>query len=251
MKFVIGILSYQMPHLTDSLVNQLKNIIKIPYHLIVLDNGSDENKIAASTTFRFNSNVQMTGGFNKILELAKIQDQETEDGIGGVWLLTNDIQFQYASDPLLSLTKIIGQFPDIGVVHPSLIEPVKNYAYSWMCKIPQAPDRVGFTTNHTMVDIIAPLYSRKALEIMDWKFDSRFVSWGIDFDSCYQVRKAGLQVAVDFDTLITHQTSAVYDAGQDPVYKNRNEYYRGASENMEKVFIEKYGTDWRKIIGLN
>lgn len=249
MKIVIGILSFNMPHLTDGLVNQLSNLVKVPYKLVVLDNGSDSDKIAKSTTFRLDKNIQMTGGFNKILELAKIYDKETEGGIDGVWLLTNDIAFQYNRDPLRSMIRIIDLFPNIGIVHPSLIEPVKNYSYPWMCKIPYTPDRTGFTTNHKMVDIIAPLYSRKALEVIDWKFDPRFISWGIDWDSCYIVRKAGMQIAVDFDILLTHQTSAVYDAGNDPIYKNRSEYYKGAIENMKKVFTEKYGLEWRKIIG--
>lgn len=245
MKIVIGILSYNMPELSDSLYNQLKKIVRIPVEYIVYDNGSDLDKIAKCTTHRIDHNTRLTGGMNEILKITK------EKKADYCWLCTNDIQFQYNTDPIQSMISKCESDKSIGIIHPSLIEPVHNYAYQWMIKIPNEPNRKGYTKGHKMVDIIAPLYTRKALEYNNWQFDSRFLYWGQDWDSSYIARKAGLQIAVDFDILLSHKTSAVYDAGNDKEFKNRQEYYKKAIESMKQVFTDKYGPEWRKIIGAN
>lgn len=243
MKILVGILSYNMPNLTESLFNQLNLIIKYPAEYVVYDNGSDVEKIAKCTTHRSDINTRLTGGMNKILEIAK------ERNVDYCWLCTNDIQFQYNKDPLQSMVSKCEKDKSIGIIHPSLIEPVRNYAYQWMVKIPNCPDRIGYSKGHKMVDIIAPLYTKQSLVANNWKFDSRFLYWGQDWDSSYITRKAGLQIAVDFDILLSHKTSAVYDAGNDKEFKNRQEYYKKAIESMKQVFTEKYGSEWRKIIG--
>lgn len=234
MKNTIGILSYNMPNLTDTLVEQIKELVKIPYELIVFDNGSDSDKVSKNTTNRKDNNTRLTGGMNAILDLAK--------GSDNVWLCTNDIAFKTDNDPLESLlNKLDGS---IGCIHPSLIEPVSNYAYRYMLT---SEGKTGVTKGHPMVDIICPLYTKKALDLNDWQFDSRFVyGWGIDYDSCLKLRRGGLEVAVDFDIVIAHQTSITYDSGKDKEFKNRHEYYGKAMDCMNSVMVEKYGANWRR-----
>jgi GT2 family glycosyltransferase len=244
MRNVVGILSYNMPHLTDSLYNQLKALVKVPAEFVVLDNGSDKDKIAASTTHFAHPNSRLTGGMNRILKEAK--------GVDYVWLCTNDVRFVGGGDPLATMIGKCERDPSIGCVHPGLIEPVPGYAYQWMVAYPlgstPASPRGGCTVGVPMVDIICPLYTRAAMDANNWEFDPRFAyGWGIDYDSCLKLRRAGLTVAVDFDVLADHQTSVTYDSGRDREFKNRNEYYGKAMENMSAVMTDKYGTEWRKL----
>jgi hypothetical protein len=243
----IGILSYNMPELTDALVEQIKSKIKIPYKLIVFDNGSDKEKRSKYTTHFIEENTRLTGGMNNILHIARNE----VDGLEGIWLCTSDICLVDKDvDYLLSMALKCKSNESIGVIHPSLIKPVENYAYPWMIKIPGNELHKGYTINHPMVDIICPFYTKKALDVIGWEFEKRFeYGWGIDWLSCYQVRKAGLKIAVDFDILISHQTSVTYDTGNDKEFKNRKEYYQKASENMNKGMVEILGQDWRKEIG--
>lgn len=239
MKAVVCILSYNMPHLTDALYEQLRRIVKVNADFVVLDNGSLLSKVASSTTHRIEENRRLTGGMNKLLELASDSDF--------VWLCTNDIKFETDLDPLASMIEKCNLNENIGCIHPSLIKPVENYAYSWMLKTEKT--QKGVTTGHSMVDIICPLYTRKALDLNGWKFDSDFVyGWGIDYDSCFILRQGGLQVAVDFDLTVAHQTSITYDSGNDRDFKNRQQYYTEAHKNMISVMIKKYGPNWRNIV---
>ena len=244
MKVTIGILSYNMPHLTDALYQQLRSMVKIMnVNYVVVDNGSDPDKVAKSTTHWMGVNERLTGGMNRILKEAQGSDY--------VWLCTNDIKLKSDYDPLGSLIGNCFADPSIGCIHPSLMEPVRGYAYPWMIHTPwgePAPEkpRGGVAAGAPMVDIICPLYTKAALDSFGWQFDSRFTyGWGIDYDSCYHLRQAGLKVAVDFGVVVDHQTSVTYDSGRDREFKKRNEYYQKAFENMNTVMESKYGTNWR------
>jgi glycosyltransferase involved in cell wall biosynthesis len=235
MKVSVCILNYNMPQMTDELVEHLREKIKIDYDLIVVDNGSDMAANPKSTTHRFEDNRRVTGGLNRCLYNAK--------GSDAVWLLTNDSWIDNDVDPLQTMLSKIKE--DTGVVHPSLIPPTPEYYYKWM-----------LTTNKTkqvvecpMVDMICPLYTKKALDTFGWKFDERFEQgWGIDYDSCYTVRQNGLKVLVDFDVVSTHKTSTTYKSGKDPLFKNKEQYYKAAYSDMTKGLTEKYGRDWKKLI---
>lgn len=224
-----------MPHLTEALYTQLKSLVKVPVEYVVLDNGSDSDKFASCTTHFKSPNTRLTGGMNHILKEAKDSDY--------VWLCTNDIAFNTTVDPVQSMIDCINNNPQIGCIHPSLIEPVPNYAFPWMIN-----KNVGCTTGHSMVDIICPFFTKKAMDANAWEFDPQFAyGWGIDYDMCYKIRKAGMQIAVDHSLIATHQTSVTYDSGRDKEFKNRNEYYNKAFENMSFVMAGKYGPNWRKL----
>jgi hypothetical protein len=236
---VIGILNYNMPEITNNLVNQIKKLVKIDYKLIVLDNGSEKNKISKYTTDRKEINTRLTGGMNNILEISKKHNPDY------VWLCTNDIKLEYEIDIFDDMINKMKKDKNLGILHPSLIEPVKNYAYQWMIK---KCNEKGYTKNHYTYDIIAPIFSKEALNIIDWKFDNKFIyGWGLDYESAYQIRKNGLSIGIDFDVLLSHQTSITYDSGNDIEFKNRQEYYKKAGENMNKVLIEKYGENWNEL----
>ena len=128
-KVVVGILSYNMPHLTKALYEQLKQIIHYPVTYIILDNGSSLNKITEYYTHRLNENKKLTGGMNEILRIAKTYNPDY------VWLCTNDIEFIGTSDPVRSMVNFCEEDKDIGIIHPSMIRPVPDYFYEWMIKL--------------------------------------------------------------------------------------------------------------------
>jgi GT2 family glycosyltransferase len=222
--------------MTDELVYDLRKKIKIDHNLYVIDNGSIPSKIPSTTTHRFEDNKRLTGGMNRCLEVSKGSDL--------VWLITNDVWLNTEADPLEKMSSFLEHNLDVGVLHPSIIKPVENYAYPWMLN-----ENKSDNIYCNMVDIICPIYTKKALDCFSWKFDDNFsYGWGIDYDSCYIARKAGLKIAVDYSIVVSHKTSITYDSGNDIEFKNRNEYYNKAMINMNEVMIAKYGSGWRKIV---
>ena len=176
MKIAIGILSYNMPSLTDSLYNRLKQIVKIPVEYIIFDNGSNPTKAANCTTHRTDINSRLTGGMNSILKIAK--DKKADY----VWLCTNDISIKTNTDPIESMINIFESNKSIGIIHPSLKnQPVPNYAYPWMCKDITKIEKGYTANNHITYDIICPIFKAECLDLFDWEFEKRFeYGWGID-----------------------------------------------------------------------
>lgn len=241
---VIGVLSYNMPKLTDRLFEQLYLQVQMPVNYIILDNGSLPERVSKYTTHRVNKNSRLTGGMNHILDIAKKYNPEY------IWLCTNDIDLVTNIDPMLDMIQKIEKDPDdnIGIVHPSLVKPVPNYYYDWMIKVPGKENKTGITKNHCTYDIIAPLFTKAALDAINWKFNPDFeYGWGIDWESSWIIRNKRLSIAVDFDVLIKHYTSITYDSGNDLEFKNKQDYYKIAGENMNKVLSKKYGDNWSQI----
>ncbi len=245
MRLVAWILSYNLPALTDKLFDQLSKLHDFTVegeHLCVLDNGSKPDLISKHTTHRLEENRRLTGGWNECIRLAK------EMKADHIWLLSNDIEFVTNVDPVESIFRKIGMDQKIGCVHPSLVRPITNYAYPWMIKIPDQPEKEGIENNVKMVDFIAPFFRAKALKDIGWYFDPAFkLGWGIDWETTYLLRKQGYTIGIDFDSTILHQTSVVYDGGLDLLFTNRKQYYNAAHEEMHRVMLQKYGPEWVKL----
>jgi len=244
-------LSFNSRERTDKLVGAVRPIVSdavdwmvefgrdLKCIVEVFDNGSDGNEIPSSATSRSTTNLQMTGGMNALLRLARSTSPNY------VWLLTNDILFEECNvNPILKLTSFLEMHRDVGIVHPALMkEPVPNFAYPWMVY----REDVFHDNTIKMIDFVVPMFTKEALDVLGWEFDPRFTyGWGIDYDMCIRVREAGLKIAVDYMCLIDHLTSVTYDEGKHPDFKNRQEYYAKAMECMEKGMTEKYGKNWRR-----
>ena len=75
LKIVLGILSYNNPEETDALYDklyaELESLTDFNIEFIVLDNGSDNDKIASRVTHRLFDRVELDDGIKYILKLAQ------------------------------------------------------------------------------------------------------------------------------------------------------------------------------------
>jgi hypothetical protein len=236
MKVAVCVLNYNMPDMTDDLVLQLNSKIKVKHDLFVIDNGSINGKVPKSVTHPYPDNKRLTGGMNRCLSVS--------NGYDLVWLVTNDVWISSDNDPVESAIKVFNSDNSIGIVHPSIIKPVPDYAYPWMLT-----ENKSNNIFCNMVDIICPFYNKKALDSNNWEFDTRFTyGWGIDYDSCYIARKSGLKVAMDYNCIVGHKTSVTYESGNSVEFKNKNEYYGKALADMYSGMNQKYGSEWKSIV---
>jgi hypothetical protein len=230
MKTTIGILSYNNPLYTNRLVENIKQLVKIDYSLIVYDNGSDQDKISKYTTHRIDTNVRMTGGFNNIIN--------ESDSFDYIWLFTNDCYFITNSDPLENMLNKMKKYPDIGILHPSMDQRVD------VCYDIKNTGRRGLKVV-SEYDFVCPMFTKKALEFCGGKFNPQLVcGWGIDYETSFLVRSNGLKLAINHDLIVMHNTSSTYDQGLDCKYKDRHQFYDAAYKEMYDVMNIKYGIGW-------
>lgn len=233
MKLFLGILCYEMADMAARLVLEIEKITKIKHELIVFDNGSI--KPLKCATHRKEKNISPVDGYNEIAKLAKEADADY------VWFITHDIFPLTKTDMARSMIEKCMENPNIGVIHPS----VDEYAewFKWMYHNPKG----GVTTGHKFLDFIAPMYTREAMDILGWEFDRRFWSWGIDQDSCFQLRLKKKQIAIDHDVFIHHEQGKMVKEGLTK-WKTFSEFCAEQGANFETVMKEKYGAGYRILI---
>lgn len=236
MKTIAIVLSYNNPMMTDRLVKNIHSVIKKHMDVIVLDNGSDEDKISLYTTHKIENNCRMTLGFNRGIEIVSKEYSDYDN----IWFFTNDCYFiDNGKCPLESSEFFIDKYPSIGILHPS-----ENHDVNVIYDVHNDPsiDGVKIVVHY---DIVCPIFTRRAIEAIGGNFNEKlYQGWGLDYESSFLVRKAGLQVGINHRTIIGHDTSSTYDKGLDRLHPNRKSYYHAATVEMYNVFNRTYGHDW-------
>lgn len=170
MKTLVAILQYNTPELTDSLFETLKLFEEDVYDLIVVDNGSDKDKISKYTKYSLEENTYYGGGLNAILGLFLESPQ-----YDSVMVLNNDIICHGFNYVKTLKEEMLANSLDI--ISPCVLEPhTGNQAY-WK---PMRPWHTGKTRIVPWVDYQAPLLSRRFVE-KAYPFDSQLnYGWGQD-----------------------------------------------------------------------
>lgn len=242
-KPVLGILSYNNPIFTDRLVENIQSSFDASkYNMIVLDNGSDGDKISKYTTHKITTNCRMTCGFNKIIDIANEFYKYDH-----IWFFTNDCYFvkNTNGDILNNMLNKFSTIKNLGILHPCLSKEVI------VCYDVKEKNKSGveIVCNY---DFVCPMFSKQALDSIGGKFDKNlYLGWGIDYESSFLVRKNNLLVGINHDIVVMHNTSATYDMKLDNKFKDRNAFYDSAGTEMRSVFNNKYGYNWFQIFTTN
>jgi len=120
----IIICSFNMFEWTDALVEHIYKTVKVPYELIVVDNGSDIVEPSKYTNYWIPENVQMTKGFMQGVRFADSLDKD----FSMYWLIITSAKFydEYEGedytkvDPLEMLSKVLIDDPLAYAVQPAL-----------------------------------------------------------------------------------------------------------------------------------
>lgn len=237
---VACVLSYKMAELTDRTVEHLINAgWDLNKNLLVVEN-QDETKAENVTQYvsRFTGgNLRMTGGWNWIADFFEPSSHQR------IWFCTNDFDITYGTPS----PQLLADLPaEIGWWHPA-VEHVPDYCFPWM--FPQNPAGLR---DVPMTDSICPAISRECLNHLravngGTVFDPRFYrGWGLDYDSCWQIRKIGRRVVIHDAIRIKHEASRTYTSGTAP--EGKEAFYSEAHAEMSARLVEKYGPEWHKMI---
>lgn len=113
----ILLLNFNLPEMTDKLVEQIERNIKFPHKLFLLDNGSEISKRSKYATHILEKNIGMNGGIQYLWDTVK------EDGaFDGYWFLCNDIILDEGRDYLKEMTELYEKLSSeirVGSITPS------------------------------------------------------------------------------------------------------------------------------------
>lgn len=248
-RVAIIVLNYRMPEMTDVLVESIRQKVKYPHDLYVIDNGTPEGEpIPKATTHQCMPNRKFTGGFNfgleKVLEWENDQGQQLYEA---VWIVCNDIRLNGHVDPvstcMFQIKKAEEAGKPIGIIHPAT---ERGAGWNW----PHMYRMHGTDGVHEawFVDIIAPVYTRRMMDLLGWKFDDDLLyGWGVDLYTCHEAWEHDLRVVVCDDVEVWHKMGTTYEAGKDLELKDFNALKAAAGGNQGAVLGKKYGEGYMEL----
>ncbi|MGB7054830.1 MAG: hypothetical protein WBE28_05880 [bacterium] len=233
-KVAIFIVNFNMPERADALAEHVKNNVKWPYKLFLIDNGSDQCAPAENTNVFLLENVQTTGGW---LAGLKEADRQGEDWFAYWFLITSAEFTDFRGDPLAPMVSWLMNKTDAVGVHPALTE---DSTTAWKHLI--ARDHKLAIRRTWMIDNIASLWRA------DWfdengRFDPELkYAWGIDLETCFKARTQGRSLWVDERVWVKKVTNIGYDMGRMNMSASNREQLAG--QNMADVLSGRYGDAW-------
>jgi hypothetical protein len=226
---LVAILNHNLPTLTDNLV---KWISKDPAltDLLVIDNGSNLEPPAKSTTHTLEENTFFGGGVNVILDYFLSTSEEY------VYILNNDL---LVHNNFLTKSLRAAKANNLAVYSPSVINASTDQCH-WKQMLNQGTDIVREVK---WVDWQAPLLRRDLVEHIVQFPNQLHYGWGLDFYSGIVGEELGVKTGVDDNNTITHLNSQTFK--QNKINIGVNEFCQAAEGNMNDFFLnskykEKY-----------
>jgi hypothetical protein len=232
MKTLVVILQYNTHELTDSLYNTLKPYEEDIYDLVVIDNGSDKDKISQYATYALEENGYYGGGLNAALGLIINSDQ-----YDSIMVLNNDI-LCHGKDYVKVLRQEMFD-NNFMIVSPCVLEPHTGNQTLWK---PMRPWHTGVTRLAPFVDYQAPLLRKEFVEEVYPFNDQLKYGWGQDHLSGIVCQNKNWKIGVCDKVPIIHLISQTIEQNPETLSnvnslaeKNMFEYFQ--KENLFNEFI--------------
>ena len=228
-----------MPESTDALCEHIHKTVKMPYDLIVVDNGSDITLPSNHTSVFLHKNKQTTQGFLDGLACA---DVPTSDYFA-YWLLITSAEFieDDLSDPLEVLLSVLENDPKAFVVQPSI---EFDYDQAWSSML--AP-RGHKPRRAWGVDYISALFRADHLNEMGRFRKELTMMWGVPGECNWKARKSGLHIYVHDGYTMKKHTDIGYEMlRMGMTAEKRREL---ASAESDRVLEPIYGENYRDRFG--
>lgn len=217
---LVAILNHNLPHLTDNLATWISKDSSVK-ELMVVDNGSNMEEPARSTTHRLEENIFFGGGVNAIFEAFLQTDHEY------LYILNNDL---LVHNNFVTKSLRAAKANDLALYSPAVINASVEQCH-WKQMLNQGTDVVR---DVKWIDWQAPLLRRDLVETIQSFPLELIYGWGLDFYSGMVAEDNGLRVGVDDNNTVTHLNSQTFK--QNKINIGVSEFCRLAEGNMNSYF---------------
>ena len=210
-KIAVVILNHNKPENADKLFTQLNGVFD---RVELWDSGSDSNKIPLNVTQSF-GNIYWTGCWNEIMRTMSDYD--------AVWMIGCDITLNSIPEEYLMCLREQLPFgcwsPCVeGRAHPFML--AENYWH-------------GNPRSVKNIEGMAMAVSGELMRHVGKLMDGSTIGFGQDYWLCNQARSLEMKNVIDGRVKIHHPPEIGYDE-------------KKAHDEMEKIFTEKYGSQFRQ-----
>lgn len=224
-KTLAAILHYNTTKYTDTLYEMLKPHEREDYDLVVIDNGSDENKTSKYTTFRLEENVYYGGGLDVTMNYF-LENPQYDSMI----LLNSDLII-HGYNFIHSLREELFAEEDLVLVSGCVIQPEQNQCH-WKAIHNWGQKTIRYVP---WVDFQCALLKRKFVEEVKG-FGSKF-GWVQDIMTGIVCENKGWKIGVcDWLPVIHFGNGSVKENSHNPIISQYNQL---AEQEMIQYFQDK------------
>lgn len=243
-KTAIIIISHNSREVTDYLCENIIRNTRSLYDIIVVETGSDLDKISSFTSVWVKEGIRMTRGFNigihHALEKEKWNNYDNNEKFQytAFWCLVNDTILDNDIDTLTPLIESMEENKDCGMIHPY----IKNAHSPYLKK--QEGSKI---TKTSFVEVVCPLFSRKAIMLDPNPFNYIFkYGWGLDYTFGDVLYRNLLRMYISNEVGIIHNAGTTTKSGADENFVNIQQQFNTSRENMIKGLKYLHGKEWYK-----
>lgn len=243
-RVAIFIVNYNMIERANKLVENIKETVKHPVDIILVDNGSDLVGQSDYTAIRLERNVQTTNGWlTGVAYSDAIANYEGFKYFAYCFIITSTEPIEKEKDIIAIMVEKMKADDDIVGIHPSLTRD-STTAWGYMKHVDSSKDDKPRPVK--MIDNICSLYRA------DWfnkigRFNPELTyAWGIDIETGYLARKGGKKVCIDDSIQVKKVTNIGYTMKR--MNMSANDRSRNAYTQMTKYFMKKYGPNFNRIL---
>lgn len=241
-RIALIITNYNMNERADQIVEYIKQYVKYPVDVILVDNGSDKQPASKYTALHLQRNVQTLHGWLMGLHYAdSLEIYEEFKYFAYGFVITSSEIVPNQGDIITKL--LIPMITDNEVVgiHPALSKDSTTW---WKHMITHKSSNKWRHTN--MIDNIFSIYRA------DWfnkqgRFNSAMTyAWGIDLEMSYFARRDGKRLLINDEVMVKKVSNIGYL--MDRMNMTSEDRFKNAREQMNKYFVETYGKKHEDII---
>lgn len=244
-RLALIITNYNMNERADALGEYVKQHVKYPTDVILVDNGSDQQPPSKYTALHLGRNVQTTHGWLMGLHYAdSLELFENCQYLAYGFVITSTEILPDQGDILTKLLQPMISDQDVVGIHPALSEDSTTW---WKHLIQrtnnQDPDGWRYTN---MIDNIFSLYRADWFNQMGRFHPDLTYAWGIDMETSYLARRDAKKILINDQILIRKITNIGYK--MDRMKMSSDERQKNATEQINRYFTAKYGEKHNDII---
>jgi hypothetical protein len=231
MKLATLIASRNRPDLVNALVAHLRRRVQIPNDIIVVECGTDADRLTPHSTLRYDD-PEFRGkcfGHNLGLMFALLQG-----GYDYYWVLVNDLQFPGDRDPAATMIETMEAEPALAILSPTDVDG--NY--------PCGDVRPGGAVRTVATcDYLGFLMRAQAVNEVGFLNANFTYSWGAIHEMSYLLYRSGWSIAYTDAVSYRHLGGSTYGAANTKTI-SRDEYQRRAKRFAHDYFLVRYGDAW-------
>lgn len=230
------IVNYNMPEMTDKIVNHINRHMLWPHDLFVVDNGSDSAPPSKHSNVFIDENVQTTGGWLAGLRAASFRNTK----YFAYWLIATSAEFIGTGDALTPLALKLVKDKNAVIVHP-VLTPDSDTAWGYMKAQGGDQPRQVHHTDHIAMLVRADWFN--GIGRLD---PSLYLAHGTCLETCYKARRDGRSIWMHEGATIRKHQDIGYTMNR--MGMTAEERRQAARLNMDDVLIPRYGPDyWQRL----